>query len=217
MAEARASELVDAVRAAPDARSGRTTTAVAARSEVEASIDRLVSFAGWCDKYPQVVGCRNPVNGPYHDFTMPEPTGVCVAMIPSSPTLLGLVSVVAPMLAGGNVAIAMVDGANPLPAMTFAEICATSDVPGGVINILTGLREELVPEIAAHRDIDAIGGVFESMDERKTLEAGSADDLKRVRLLDGDGTDWKNASERESPWTIEPFTEMKTIWHPSGA
>ncbi|MCP4835690.1 MAG: aldehyde dehydrogenase family protein [Phycisphaera sp.] len=217
MAEARASELVDAVRAAPDARSGRTSTAAAARSEVEASIDRLVSFAGWCDKYPQVVGCRNPVNGPYHDFTMPEPTGVCVGMIPSSPTLLGLVSVVAPMLAGGNVAIAMVDGTNPLPAMTFAEICATSDVPAGVINILTGHREELVPEIAAHRDIDAIGGVFESIDERRTLEAGSADDLKRVRLLDGDETDWKNSAERESPWTIEPFTEMKTIWHPSGA
>ena len=217
MAEARSSELVDSIRAAPDSSSGRHPTAAAARSQVEASIDRLVAFAGWCDKYPQVVGCRNPVNGPYHDFTMPEPTGVCAAILPDSSTLLGLVSVIAPMLAGGNVVVAMVGDGNPLPAMTFAEICATSDVPSGVVNILTGLRDELIPEIARHRDIDAIGGVFESFEERKTLESGAADDLKRVRLLDANQIDWKDSAERESPWTIEPFTEMKTIWHPSGA
>ena len=106
---------------------------------------------------------------------------------------------------------------NPLPAMTFAEICATSDVPAGVVNILTGLREELIPEIAGHRDIDAIGGVHESQEERTTLESGAADDLKRVHLLDAGSVDWKNGLERESPWTIEPFTEKKTIWHPSGS
>lgn len=217
MAEARSSELADAIRATPAAGSNRAPTAAAARSEVEGSIDRLVAFAGWCDKYPQVVGCRNPVNGPYHDFTMPEPTGVCVAVVPDSPALLGLVSVIAPMLAGGNVVVAMVGEENPLPAMTFAEICATSDVPSGVVNILTGHREELLPEIAAHRDIDAIGGAWESLEERTMLESGAAEDLKRVRLVDSKQTNWKDSTERESPWTIEPFTEMKTIWHPSGS
>lgn len=217
MAEARSSELADSIRIAPDPTSGRTPTAAAARSQVEASIDRLVAFAGWCDKFPQVVGCRNPVNGPYHDFTMPEPTGVCAAILPASPSLLGLVSVMAPMLAGGNVVVAMVGDGNPIPAMTFAEICATSDVPAGVVNILTGIREELIPEIARHRDIDAVGGMYESLDERKTLESGAADDLKRVRLHAAEEIDWKDSSRLESPWTIEPFTEMKTIWHPSGA
>ena len=217
MTESRSSELLDALRAAPDAVTGRTPTIAAARAEVEATIDRLVAFAGWCDKYPQVVGCRNPVNGPYHDFTMPEPTGVCAAIPPVSSTLIGLVSVIAPMLAGGNVVVVMAGDGNPLPAMTLAEICATSDVPSGVVNILTGLREELIPEIAGHRDIDAIGGVHESQEERTTLESGAADDLKRVHLLDAASVDWKNGLERESPWTIEPFTEMKTIWHPSGS
>ncbi len=216
MAEARASELSDAIRAVPDPESGRTPTPAAARSEVGASIDRLVSFAGWCDKSSQVVGCRNPVNGPYHDFTMPEPTGVCAAVLPESPTLMGMVSILAPMLAGGNVVVAMAGDGNPLPAMTFAEICATSDVPGGVVNILTSVREEIVPEIAGHRDIDAIGGCFESREERIVLESGAAENLKRVRLLDSGEADWADAESMESPWTIEPFTEMKTIWHPSG-
>ncbi len=217
MAEGRASELADAIRTVPDAATGKVATAARARREVEASIDRLVAFAGWCDKYPQVIGCRNPVNGPYHDFTMPEPTGVCVAISPETPPLLGLVSVVAPMLAGGNVVVATASETNPLPAMVFAEICATSDVPGGVINILTGRRDELLPEVAAHRDIDAVGGAFESADERRTLELGAADNLKRVRLLDASSTDWDDDDARHAPWTIEPFTEMKTIWHPSGS
>ena len=217
MAEGRAAELVDAIRVVPDARTGRSSTAAQARAEVERSIDRLVAFAGWCDKFPQVIGCRNPVNGPYHDFTMPEPTGVCVAISPESPSLLGLVSVVAPMLAGGKTVVAFASEVNPLPAMVLAEICATSDVPGGVVNILTGLREELLPEIAAHRDIDAVGGAYESADERRTLELGAADNMKRVRLLDASDTDWADEDARHAPWTIEPFTELKTIWHPSGS
>lgn len=216
MAEGRSAEFVEAIRSVPDLRTGKVATAAQARREVESSIDRLVAFAGWCDKFPQVIGCRNPVNGPYHDFTMPEPTGVCVALAPESPTLLGFVSIVAPMLAGGNVVVALASEANPLPAMVFAEVCATSDVPGGVVNVLSGIREELVPEIATHRDIDAVGGAFESADERRTLEMGAADNLKRVRLLDAMATDWHDEAARHAPWTIEPFTEMKTIWHPSG-
>ena len=217
MAEGRAAELVDAIRSVPDAATGKAATAAQARREVENSIDRLVAFAGWCDKFPQVLGCRNPVNGPYHDFTMPEPTGVCIAIAPESPSLLGLVSVVAPMLAGGNVVVLVASERNPLPAMTFAEICATSDVPGGVVNVLTGLREELLPECATHRDVDAIGGAFETAEERRLLELGAAENLKRVRLCDARTVDWNDETERHSPWTIEPFTEMKTIWHPSGS
>ena len=217
MAESRSAELIESVRAVPDVRTNRIPTAAQARTEVTRAVDRMVSFAGWCDKYPQVIGSRNPVAGPYHDFTMPEPTGVCIAVAPESPSLLGLVSVVAPMLAGGNVVVLVASERNPLPAMTFAEICATSDVPGGVVNILTGHREELIPEVANHRDVDAVGGCFESMEERRLLEAGSADNLKRVHLLDGSSTDWYDDEARTTPWTIEPFTDMKTIWHPSGA
>lgn len=217
MAESRSAELIESVRAVPDARSGRAPTATQARAEVTRAVDRMVSFAGWCDKYPQVIGSRNPVAGPYHDFTMPEPTGVCIAVAPESPTLLGLVSVAAPMLAGGNVVVLLASERNPLPAMTFAEICATSDVPGGVVNVLTGLREELLPECATHRDVDAIGGAFETAEERRLLELGAAENLKRVRLCDARTVDWNDETERHSPWTIEPFTEMKTIWHPSGS
>ena len=211
MAEGRRAELVDAITATGDVRTP------AAKKEVDASIDRLVAFAGWCDKYAQVIGCRNPVNGPYHDFTMPEPTGVCGVISADDPPLLGLISYVAPMLAGGNTVIALASEDNPVPAMVFAEICATSDVPGGVVNIITGLHEELVPEFANHRDIDAIGGHVVDEDERRTLELGAADNMKRVRLETSEDLDYFDAETRHSPWTIEPFTEMKTIWHPSGA
>lgn len=215
MMEGRTAELVDAIRAVPNATTGRAPTAAQARKEVAASVDRLVAFAGWCDKFAQVVGCRNPVNGPYHDFTMPEPTGVCGAIAPEAPSLLGLIDAIAPMLAGGNVVIALASETNPLPAMVFAEICATSDVPGGVVNILTGHRDELLPEYAAHRDIDAIGGCVESDEERRELELGAADNMKRVKVARADAVDHFDHDARQSPWTIEPFTELKTIWHPS--
>ena len=156
MAEGRTAELVDAIRGVPNTGTDRPPTAAEARKEVACGIDRLVAFAGWCDKYPQVIGSRNPVNGPYHDFTMPEPAGVCGVVAPNEPAFLGLVSHLAPVLAGGNVAIALASETNPLPAMVFAEICATSDVPAGVVDVLTGYRREILPEFADHRDIDAI-------------------------------------------------------------
>ena len=217
MAEGRTAELVDAIRAVPNVDTERAPTASQARKEIVCAVDRLVAFAGWCDKFPQVVGSRNPVNGPYHDFTMPEPTGVCGVIAPNQPTFLGLVTHLAPILAGGNVSIALASETNPLPAMVFAEICATSDVPGGVVNILTGYRREMIPEFADHRDIDAIGGAAETAEERRLLELGAADNMKRVRLETvGDG-DYFDDDARHSPWAIEPFTEMKTIWHPSGS
>lgn len=211
MAEGRRAELVDAITAPG------TIRTPSAKKEVDATIDRLVAFAGWCDKFAQVVGCRNPVNGPYHDFTMPEPTGVCGVIAADDPPLLGLVSYVAPILAGGNVAIALASEENPLPAMVFAEICATSDVPSGVVNILTGLQDELLKEFADHRDIDAIGGHVVDEGDRRTLELGAADNMKRVRLETAEDLDYFDTEARHSPWTIEPFTEFKTIWHPSGA
>jgi acyl-CoA reductase-like NAD-dependent aldehyde dehydrogenase len=217
MAEGRTAELVDAIRAVPNLDTGCAPTASQARKEIVCAVDRLVAFAGWCDKFPQVVGSRNPVNGPYHDFTMPEPTGVCGVIAPNQPTFLGLITHLAPILAGGNVAIALASETNPLPAMVFAEICATSDVPGGVVNILTGYRRELIPEFADHRDIDAIGGAAETAEERRLLELGAADNMKRVRLETVGDDDYFDDNARHSPWTIEPFTEMKTIWHPSGA
>lgn len=209
--EQRHAELIDAIRATGD------LSAREAKSEVAATVDRLVAFAGWCDKFPQVLGCRNPVVGPYHDFTMPEPTGVCGVIAADDPPLLGMVSFVAPMLAGANTTVVLASEDNPLPAMVFAEICATSDVPAGVVNVLTGLHEELIGEFAAHRDIDAIGGHVVDEEERRTLELGAADNMKRVRLETCEDLDYFNNEKRHSPWTIEPFTEMKTIWHPSGA
>jgi len=211
MAEARHSELVDAITATGD------ITAAAARRETGAAIDRLVAFAGWCDKFAQVVGCRNPVSGPYHDFTMPEPTGVCGVIAPDAPSLLGMVSYVAPILAGSNTIVALASEANPLPAMVLAEICATSDVPAGVVNIITSTRDELLKEFAEHRDIDAIGGHVVKKSERTTLELGAADNMKRVRLETAKIIDYEDTDTRHSPWTIEPFTEFKTIWHPSGS
>jgi len=217
MAEGRTAELVDAIRAVRDPDSDQPPTAAVARKEVAVAIDRMVTFAGWCDKFAQILGSRNPVNGPYHNFTMPEPTGVCGVIAPNQPTFLGLITHLAPILAGGNVAIALASETNPLPAMVFAEICATSDVPGGVVNILTGYRREMISEFADHRDIDAIGGAAETAKERRLLELGAADNMKRVRLETvGDG-DYFDDDTRHSPWTIEPFTEMKTIWHPSGS
>ena len=217
MAEGRTAEIVDAIRSVPAPDGDRAPTLAAARREVARGIDRLVAFAGWCDKFPQVIGSRNPVAGPYHDFTMPEPTGVCGVVAPNAPSFLGLISHLAPVLAGGNVAVALASETNPLPAMVLAEICATSDVPGGVVNVITGYRRELLPEFADHRDIDAIAGEAETADERRMLELGSADNMKRVRIEESDSVDHDDDDARHSPWTIEPFTEMKTIWHPSGS
>ena len=128
----------------------------AARREVEATIDRLVAFAGWSDKYAQVLGCNNAVAGPYYNFTVPEATGVVAVVAPDEPGLLGLVSLCAPVLCAGNAVVAVAGERHPIAAAVLAEVFATSDLPGGVLNVLTGTREELVPVIAGHRDIDAV-------------------------------------------------------------
>jgi acyl-CoA reductase-like NAD-dependent aldehyde dehydrogenase len=190
-------------------------------AEVSAAIDRLVAFAGWADKYAQVLGCNNPVSGPYYNFTVPEPTGVVAVVAPDAPALLGLVSLLAPPLCAGNAVVALAGDppsspAAALAAVVLAEVIATSDVPPGVVNILTGLREELVPFIASHRDIDAIlaaRGPGLSPAHAGTLREGAAENVKRVTLREV--TDWFDDDAMNSPWLIEPFVEMKTIWHPS--
>lgn len=186
-----------------------------ARIEVTASIDRLVYFGGWADKYPQVIGCANPVAGPYYNFTVPEPTGVIGVFAPDEQPLLGFVSLSAPALCAGNAVVAVGSENHPIAAAVMGEVCATSDVPPGVVNILTGFREELVPVMAAHRDVDGIHAAGVTADERRTLELGRAENIKRVHVRELPDADWYDSSQCESPYWIEPFVEMKTIWHPS--
>jgi acyl-CoA reductase-like NAD-dependent aldehyde dehydrogenase len=193
----------------------RAGVAVSPATEVEAAIDRLVCFGGWADKYSQVLGCNNPVAGPFYNFTVPEPTGVVGVIAPDEPGLLGLVSLIAPPLCAGNAVIALGSEVHPLVVAVLGEVAATSDVPGGVLNILTGLREELVPHFASHREIGAIHAAGVSADHAKALREGAADNVKRVSVRDG--VDFFDETTCHSPWWIESFVEMKTMWHPSGA
>lgn len=210
-------EAIDSVSLSTGANRGgaKKPSRLKGRQEVELSIDRVVAFAGWADKYSQVLGCNNPVAGPHYNFTVPEPTGVVAVISPDEPPLLGLLSLVCPPLCAGNTVVAVASKSNPLPACILAEACATGDVPGGVINILSGLREELAPLISSHRDIDAIhaGGV--SSDEATLLREGSAENIKRVTVREG--VDFTDAAACMTPWWIEPFVEMKTVWHPASA
>jgi acyl-CoA reductase-like NAD-dependent aldehyde dehydrogenase len=192
-----------------------------ARQEVSAAIDRLVCFAGWADKFAQVLGCHNPVAGPYYNFTIPEPTGVVGVLSPAeageAPALLGLITLLAPPLCAGNTIVAIADEHALLPAAVLGEVCATSDVPPGVINILTGRRSDLLEHLAQHRAVNAISAANLSKSEAATLKLGIADNLKRVRIAQIEREQWFDPSVCEHPWTIEPFVEMKTIWHPSAA
>jgi acyl-CoA reductase-like NAD-dependent aldehyde dehydrogenase len=173
------------------------------REEVERSIDRIVWYAGWADKLSQVLGASNPVAGPYFNFTLPEPTGVVGVVAPDEPALLGLVSRVAPVLVGGNAAVVLASETHPLAAIELAEAVATSDVSGGVVNLLTGYRSELAPWLAAHVDVNALDLPGSDAD----LERAAADSVKRVHHA---GVDV------QSPWEVAAFLELKTVWHPIG-
>lgn len=190
-------------------------TIVAARKEVEASIDRLIAFAGWADKFSQVLGCHNTVAGPYYNFTVAEATGVVCVVAPDEPSLLGLISLIAPPVAAGNTVVALGSEMNPIATSVLGEVCATSDVPAGVINLLTGFREEIIQHMAWHRGVDAIHAANLSAAEAKILRLGSEENVKRVRVRDIDDDGWLDQDTCENPWWIEPFVEMKTIWHPS--
>ena len=209
MLQNRAAELVNEI-----ARSSNVNAAKAKR-EVTLAIDRLVHFAGWTDKYQQVFGSVNPVATSHFDFSTPEPTGVVVVLAPDEPPLLALVSLVAPVILSGNAAIAIPSEKFPLPAATFAEILATSDLPGGVVNILTGRRAELTPHIAAHMDVNAIvDGVGDAALSAK-LQAGTAINLKRCAKKLLVPADWFTA-KAEDPYRILDTVEFKTAWHPIG-
>jgi acyl-CoA reductase-like NAD-dependent aldehyde dehydrogenase len=178
-----------------------------ARAELDEAVEVLVWYAGWTDKLAQVTGTVNPVSGPYFNFTIPEPTGVVGIIAPDEPSLAGLVRRLAPVLCGGNVVVALAPEDRPLPALTLAEVLATSDFPSGVINVLSGQRKELLPWLASHMDVNAIDVSGCTSDEVGLVEAAAADNVKRVVKLP--------AGER-SPQLITAFMEMKTIWHPIG-
>jgi acyl-CoA reductase-like NAD-dependent aldehyde dehydrogenase len=186
-------------------------TPKAALTLVDEAIDRWVYYAGWADKYAQVAGGTNPVAGPYFNFSLPEPTGVVGIVAPQDSSLLGLVSVIAPALTTGNTVVVLGSETRPLPAVSLTEVLATSDLPGGVLNLLTGRTAELAPWLASHRDVNALDltGVAES--ERPALQAAAADNVKRVFV------------PRTVSWSADPgisrlgaFVETKTVWHPIG-
>jgi len=182
-------------------------------NEVNSAIDRVVHFAGWTDKFPQVLGNANPVAGPYHNFTIPQPMGVVGVITPDTPSLLGLVSLVAPVIAAGNTCIVLASETNPIPSMVLAEALATSDLPGGVVNTLTGFKSELVEHFATHRGIIAIHAAGVDDEQRTALRLGAADNFKRVTIREG--VDFSDDASCEGIGWIEPFVEFKTIWHPS--
>jgi acyl-CoA reductase-like NAD-dependent aldehyde dehydrogenase len=186
-----------------EARAAEFADLCTGRDEVEATIDRIVWYAGWTDKLAQVLGASNPVSGPYFNFTVPEPTGVVGIVAPDEPPLLGLVTRLAPVLAGGNVAVALASETHPLAAIELAEAIATSDVPGGAVNILTGHVTELAPWLASHMDVNALD--LPGLDA--DLERAAADSVKRVHHAKAD---------LQSPYEIAAFLELKTVWHPIG-
>jgi acyl-CoA reductase-like NAD-dependent aldehyde dehydrogenase len=188
--------------------------AVAEPGEVDGAIDRWVWYAGWADKLAQVLGATNPVAGPYVNFSRPEPTGVVAVLAPQMSALLGLVSALAPVIVSGNTAVVVAAESRPLPAVTLGEVLATSDVPAGVVNILTGRTAELAPVLAAHMDVNAIDLTGAPGDSVAELERAAADNLKRVL---------RPPLEGEPDWSAEPgltrmtaFLETQTVWHPIG-
>jgi acyl-CoA reductase-like NAD-dependent aldehyde dehydrogenase len=208
MLEARAPEMADALTVGGTSRGD-------ADKEVAASVDRLIYYAGWADKYAQVVGNTNPVAGPFFNFTVPEPMGVIGIIAGDADPLLGLISQVAPVIVSGNTVIALVSETQPYPAIVLGEMLATSDLPGGVVNLLTGFRRELLPTFATHTHIRGMSAVVDA-DERKELALGAADSVKRVRTRKSEEKlDW-SSDKSQGVYDIKDFIEFKTTWHPIG-
>ena len=182
--------------------------------EVRASIDRIVHFAGWADKYEQVLGSVNPVATPHFNFTVTEPVGIVGILAPEDAPLLGLVTLILPAITAGNSVVVLASRENPYPAILLGEILAVSDLPGGVVNLLTGDRADMLPTFATHEHIRAIAAVADKEDAT-ALQQGAAESVKRVKIH-APGTDWFD-STHNSPYLIRGFTEAKTVWHPIGA
>ncbi len=186
---------------------------------VDAAIDRWVWYAGWADKYSQLIGTVNPVAGPYFNFSVPQPTGVVGVVAPEASSLLGLVSRLAPVIVSGNAAVVIASQARPLPAVTLTEVLATSDVPGGVVNLITGLRAELVSHLAAHMDVNALDAFGVMPGEAAAIEELAVENVKRVARPPAAGLeryDWLSPTA-QSPYLIGDFVEVKTVWHPIGS
>ena len=207
-----------------EARSGEMADAIAlggskpadAKKEVAATIDRLIHYAGWADKYEQLLGNVNPVASPHFNFTVTEPMGIVGVIAPEEAPLLALVSLVAPAITSGNTVVALASTLQPYPSILLGEMLATSDLPGGVVNLLTGNRSELVPTFATHTHLRAICGVANA-DERKAIKLGAAESVKRAKLLKAeDRHDWF-ADTAQGLYEIRDFVEFKTTWHPIGA
>ncbi len=212
--EGRRDQFASEVAAAEGIRDAR------ARDVVDRAIDRWVWYAGWADKIAQVLGSSNPVAAPYFNFTVPEATGVVGVVAPETSSLLGLVSRLAPPLVAGNAVVLLTSETRPLPAVTLTEVLATSDVPGGVVNVLTGLKKELVPVLAAHGDVDALDTWGVPDDMRTATALLVADDIKRLSrrptTVSEARFDWLDDRAAERPEWIAAFLEMKTVWHPLG-
>jgi acyl-CoA reductase-like NAD-dependent aldehyde dehydrogenase len=189
-----------------EARADDLARVCSGRKEVETAVDRVVWYAGWADKLAQVLGASNPVAGPYFNFTVPEPTGVVAVIAPDEPALDGLVSRIVPALVGGNAVVAVASEQHPLAAVELAEAIATSDVPAGVVNVLTGFRSELAPVLAGHMDVNAID---------LTGADGAAPELERL-AAENVKCVVRHAAGEQSPWAVADFLELKTVWHPVG-
>ena len=189
-----------------------------AERTVDAAIDRLVWYAGWADKFVQVLGNVNPVAGPYFNFSIPEPTGVVGIVSPEASSLLGLVSRLAPVVVSGNAAVVLASESRPLPAVSLAEVFATADVPAGVINVITGLRSELVSHLAAHMDVNGLDAFGLAPTELTAVEELATENVKRVSRPPAAGLDGYNwlRPTAQSPYLIGDFVEIETVWHPIG-
>lgn len=208
MLEARSQEMIDIL-----ARFGGD--AAAAKQEIEVTIDRIIYYAGWADKYEQVLGNVNPVASPHFNFTVTEPMGIVGVIAPDSPSLLGLVSLIVPAIVSGNTVVALVSETTPYPAILFGEMLATSDLPGGVVNLLTGFRKELIPTFATHMHLRALSAAV-GADDRKALRLGAAESIKRVHVSSMSGAAWFDDTAQNLE-AIRAFLEFKTTWHPIGA
>jgi len=209
MLEARKADMADALAVGGASKS-------AAAKEITATIDRLIYYAGWADKYEQVLGNVNPVASPHFNFTVTEPMGIVGLLAPEDAPLLALVSLIAPAIASGNTVVALASTARPYPAIVLGEMLATSDLPGGVVNLLTGFRKEMVPTFATHTHLRAVGGVANA-EERKQIKLAAADSVKRVKLhKTEEPVDWFS-EKAQSLYEIRDHLEFKTTWHPIGA
>ena len=209
MLEGRRGQLADEIVAAEGCKPKEAT------AQVDATIDRWVWYAGWSDKFHQIDGGLNPVAGPYFNLSVPEPTGVVGAIAPQNSSLLGLVSVLAPIIVSGNTCVIVAPTERPLPAVSLAEILVTSDVPGGVVNLLTGHRDELAPILASHLDVNALDLTGCAGTDTRELEVAAAENVKRI--VRAPATEPDHAPVPNSPRRILAFCETKTIWHPKGA